>query len=472
MKRNLKLIGAVVAILVIVGGVTGYQHVTASAAASTVPVQTAKVTRGTITSTVSAAGNITAPNSAALAFSSSGKVAQVPVQVGNQVKKGQLLMQLDTTDLQLALKAAQATLASQQASFDATQASLGFALKTAEANLVSAQASYDSAKATNSTNLDQLIVAKAALDKARVTLEQAQGAYNAVAWRPDVGMTTQAATLQTATSDYNSALATYNITAATINDTALRTAQASLDNAKIALEQAQKNIDTSTRTAQASRESAQVAVEQAQHNLDNASLYAPFDGLVSAVNYGVGDTASGTAVTMVDPSKLQVQVDIAEVDMANVKVGESAEMTLDALTGKTYKAQVLTISPVGTVSSGVVNYPVTLQITDSDGAIMPGMTANLSIETERRDNVLIIPLRAVKTQGTLKIVTVLVDGKTTPKTVKTGLSNDTSIEITQGLQEGDVVVINQTTTTTSTQNSGGLGILGGIGGGAGGPPPN
>lgn len=464
MKRRTRIIGGVVLVVLIVAGVFGWQRMTASAASTTTRVQTATVTRGSLSATVNASGNVSAPTSAALAFQSSGRVAQVPVKVGDQVKKGQLLMQLDTTDLQLALKTAQTSLASQQASFDATQASLQFAIKTAQANLASAQANYDSAKSKNATNLDQLIVAKSALDKAKVTLDQAQSAYNVVAWRPDIGMTSQSATLQSATSDYNSALASYKITAAGINDTALRTAQASLDSAQIALDQAQKNLDTSTRTAQAALDNAKAAVDQAQRNLDNANLYAPFDGSVSTVNFGAGDTASGTAVSIVNLSNLQVKVTIAEVDMAKVKVGETAEMTLDALPGKTYTATVTAIGPVGTVTSGVVNYPVTVSITKADADIRPGMTATLAVEVDHRENVLLIPTRAVRSQNNQKIVTVVSQGKSVQKTIETGLSGDTMIEVTHGLNEGDAVAVNQTQTTTSNR-SGGVALPG-----LGGPP--
>jgi RND family efflux transporter MFP subunit len=388
-------------------------------------------------------------------------VAQVKVQVGDQVKKDQLLMQLDTTDLQLAFKTAQSNLASAQANFESTQANLQFSLKTAQANLASAQANFDSAKAKNATNREQLIVAKSALDKATVALQTAQGNYNAVSWRGDIGATSQAAALATATDDYNSALANYNITVAGINDTALRTAQASLDNAQTALAQAQKNLDTSARTAQATLDNAKVALDQAQRNLDKASLYAPIDGLISAVNLNAGDSAgTTTAVSIVDLTNLQVKMTIAEVDVAKVQVGQTAEMTVDAIPGKTYSAKVTAISPVGTVTQGVVNYPVTVAITNADGAVKPGMTANLAVAVDRRDNVLLIPTRAVRTQGTQRIVTVLYKGQSIQTPVSTGLSSDTQIEITSGLQEGDQLVLNQTQT-----NQGGGGGLGGPGGG-------
>jgi RND family efflux transporter MFP subunit len=288
-----------------------------------------------------------------------------------------------------------------------------------------------------------------------------------VAWRGDVGMTSQAAALQTATIAYQSALASYNIAAAKINDSSVKSAQATYTNAQVSLEQAQKNLASKLALAQATLDNAKLAVEQAQRNLENAKLVAPYDGVVSAVNYGVGDRASGTAVTIVNLSLLQVKVTVAEVDVAKIKLGQTATMTLDALMGKTYNAKVIAISPVGTITQGVVNYTVTLEITNSDGSIKPGMTANLTIEVERRDNVLLIPTRAVTTKGTQKIVTVQSKGQPVTKVVTVGLSNDTSVEIMDGLQEGDVVVINQSKTATTT-GGGGMGIPG-IGGG--GPPP-
>ncbi len=456
MKRNLMVVIAVVVAVLAIIGYFGWQQMNASAAATTVRAQTATVTRGTLVATVATAGNVSAPTTAALAFSSSGRVAKVAVQIGDKVKKDQLLIQLDTTDLQLSLRTAQASLASAQANYDSTQVSLQDAVKTAQSNLASSQANLDSVKAKNDTNLDQVIVAKTALDKAKIALDQAQGAYNSISWRGDAAMTTQATNLQNATADYNSALANYNITVAGINDTAVRSAQASLDNAQVALDQAQKNIDTSTKQAQSQLDSAKIGVDQAQRNLNNASLYAPFDGYVSAVNFSTGDTASsGTAVSLVDLSNLQVKVLIAEVDMAKIAVGETADMTLDALPGATYQAKVIAISPVGTVTQGVVNYPVVVSVQNPDAAVKPGMTANLAVQVDKRENVLVVPLRAVRTQGNQKIVTVEYKGQQIQTPVGTGLSNDTQVEITNGLQEGDVIVLNQTTTTQRPGGGGG-----------------
>ncbi len=471
MKRSGMLIGGAVVIVLAIAGLFGWQTLSASAAAANNHLQTATVQRGTLVATVDAAGNVSAPESAALSFQTSGRVAQVNVQVGDQVKQGQVLTSLDTSDLQLALQAAQASLASAQANYDQTQSNLQLAVKTAQANLANAQANYDSAKAKDSTNSQQLIAAKATLDKSASALQQAQAAYDKIggASNPSIGMTQQSVALQQASDDYQSALANYNITAAGINHTALEAAQAQLDSAQVAVEQAQSNVNTSLRVAQATLDNAKVAVSQAESNLAKAKIVAPFDGVVSAVNVAVGDSSGGSsgspAVSVANLSNLEVQVTIAEVDLPKIKVGETAQMTMDALPGKTYTAKVVKIDPVGTITQGVVNYPVIVGITTSDGSIEPGMTANLSVVVDQRNNALIVPARAVRTQGNQKMVTVLYKGQTIQVPVTTGLTNDQSIQITSGLNQGDVVVLNQTQTQTSSgRGFGGPGFIFGRGG--------
>ena len=288
MKRKMILIGGV-AVVLLVAAVAVWRNQSANASASAVKVQTATVTRGSLVATVSAAGNVSAPNQVAAAFESStldvsGRVAKVYVKVGDTVTKSQVLMEVDTTKLNLALQTAQSNLSSAQVSYDQTKADLNFALRTAQASFDSGKASLDSAKASNAQNPNSLIVAKSALDSAAVTLQKAQADYDTIAWRGDVGMTTQAATLQSATIAYQSALASYKIAAAKINDSDLKAAQATYTNAEVALEQAQKNLETKLATAQAALDSAKLDVQQAQRNIENAKLVAPYDGVVSAVN--------------------------------------------------------------------------------------------------------------------------------------------------------------------------------------------
>lgn len=452
MKKTWLIIGIILLAVLLGGGWWLYQQTTVSVAATT-RVQTATVQRGALVATVNAAGNVLSPEEAALSFQTSGRVAKVHVQVGDAVKKGQVLMELDTTDLELSLKTAKANLASSQANLEQVKANLQFALRNAQSNLESSKAALEAAKSKNAQNPNQILMAKAQLDKAEVALRQAQSAYNQIAWRGDVGMTPQATELQRATIDYQSALANYQMTLATINDSALKAAQAQYERDVVALEQAQRNVDTQLRTAQANVERDQIALEQAQRNIERARIVAPFDGVVSAVNLSVGDSAgTTTAVVVVDLSMLQVKVNIAEIDIAKIKVGQTAQVTLDALLGKTYNATIAAIGPVATITQGVVNYPVIAVVDNTDGAIKPGMTANLSIIVDRRDNVLLVPARAVRSQGNQRTVNVLYKGQTIATPVTIGLTNDQFAEVISGLLEGDQVII-QTAVRTSTMGS-------------------
>jgi multidrug efflux pump subunit AcrA (membrane-fusion protein) len=145
------------------------------------------------------------------------------------------------------------------------------------------------------------------------------------------------------------------------------------------------------------------------------------------------------------------------------------EITLDALSDVTLEGTVSKIAPAGTVSSGVVNYPVTVALTKSADGVKTGMTANLEIVTDERQNVLTVPNKALKTvpSGKQKVVTLLRNGQQVQVPVQVGMASDTATEITGGLNEGDVVVVSGATTTSTTTG-------GGIGGpvmGGGGPPP-
>lgn len=461
MKRNVLVIGIIVVVIAAIAAVYFMQQSNAAnAAAASVRTQTVAVKRGSLVATLAEAGNVSALSTSSVAFQSStqtpltGRVAKVYVQVGDKVKAGQVLMELDPSDLQLALNTAQSNLASAQVGLSNAQ----LTLSNAQVSLSNAQATLNSAKIKASENLNNLIIAKTALDNAAATLQTAQAAYDTVAWRPDAGLTSQATTLQTATNSYQSALASYNNTAANLGDnSALLTAQNGITTTQNGVVNAQNGVTNAQNTIAQN----QIAVQQAQDNLAKAKLVSPITGTVSAVNYNVGDTASSTAVVVVDLSQIQVKVTVAEVDISSIKVGQKATMTLDALPGKTYTATVAAINPVATISQGVVNYGVIVKLTDTDGDVLPGMTANLAIQTDRRDNVLLAPIRAIKTQGGQKVATVLYKGQQITTPVTTGLQNDTQVEVISGLNEGDQVVV-AGTTTTQRGGGGGNVIVGGF----------
>ncbi len=217
-------------------------------------------------------------------------------------------------------------------------------------------------------------------------------------------------------------------------------------------------------TAEAQLEQAKLSLQQAQYNMRNAQVIAPFDGTVTQVNIDnfSSISASTTAIQLSDLNKLQVTVNMAEVDIGKVKVGQAVNITFDALTNSpTLTGKVDQIALVGTTTQGVVNYPVVITLNNPDSSVIKtGMTANVAIVVDQRQDVLLVPNRAIRTQGRNRVVQVQTSGGTVSTPVTVGLQNDSFSEVQSGLKEGDVVVIN-TTTTTSTSG-------GGFGGGPGG----
>lgn len=284
----------------------------------------------------------------------------------------------------------------------------------------------------------------------------------------------------------------------------LASAEAALIQAQTQLEQ-KLNPSTAAQklAALAAVEQAKVGVQSAQNNLDKAAMVAPFDGIVSTVTGSVGQKVSSTVVTLLDMSAPQLQFTLTESDVAKVAVGQQAVLTFDALgSSQQIAGKVLTISPKATVSSGVATYTATVSIEKSTqgslgaagatagqsgqatatgssqqaqgatGAANPpsgqktlasttadlskikaGMTGSVTITYLRKDNVLVVPNKAIKTQGQNRLVEVLVDGKTETRTVTVGIADSQNTEIVSGLQEGDTVVTSGTTSTTTTSTS-------------------
>ncbi len=497
-------------------------------------VTTAKANRGTISSYVSAVGNLEPRRSVDLSFGQSGTVRTIDVQLGDQVKAGDVLAELETTELELQLRSAEVSLKNAQlnlaeAQTPATEAEIATAraayesaqatyddlaagpsateLAVSQASVASAQAAYNSVVAAANAGDSSLASSAASLEKARIALQEAQGAYDRISWRGDIAATSQAAALQTATLDYNTARAAYESAAATsgtdtaskvasalaslrsaqanLNDLKNQTTEADLASARAAVLSAQDALDTllagpdATAVAQArnSVETAEINLEQVKLQLAGAQIIAPFDGVITAVNLTVGETASGAAFTLADLSNMEIIVSMAETDVNQIRAGQDVEITLDAFADLTLHGTVSQIAPSGTQSSGVVTYPVTIALTEANEAARAGMTANLNIILAQRENVLTVPNKYVKTINRQKVVTIRSTEGQVQIPVETGLTDDTHTEIVSGLNEGDIVVsistASSTTASAETQTRPGGGMMGGMLGGSmpGGAPP-
>jgi HlyD family secretion protein len=450
-RRHMTLIAGLLILLAL--GYVAFQRLNNNQAA-TVNVQTAPVQRGNLQATVNTAGNVAPVQQVTLNFQTAGQVKTVNVQVGDQVKTGQVLATLDTSDLQFQVANAQSALVVAQAKLEQTKAGptatdlavvqqAKLKLDQAKNSLWAAQVSRDAIKGRGSSSPEAKKQAEVSVANAEIAVQLAQQAYED-AQKPATVQQVQSALAQVKTAQDN---LTKLQTSPTPSDIAAAEAQ---------LAQAQSNLAKLTQgptaqdlaIAQAGVDQANIALQQAKLKLQQVQLVAPFDGTVTSVNITPGQDAGtdATAIGLIDIHNLKIDGQLAEVDIAKVKLGQPAEITLDALPGKTLTGKVTQIAPAGTIQQGVVNYPVMVSLTNPDPAVKPGMTANVNIVVDERQNALTVPNRAVRTQGRQRFVTVMYEGQLIQTPVQIGLSNDSMTEITGGLKEGDEVVVNNTTT--------------------------
>ncbi|MEI7777037.1 MAG: efflux RND transporter periplasmic adaptor subunit [bacterium] len=277
----------------------------------------------------------------------------------------------------------------------------------------------------------------------------------------------------------------------------LLSASQSIQSAQISLEQSQASFNlqvapaatSSVASAEASLENAKATLNTAENNYQNNIITAPFDGIIGALSIQRGQQVSaGTAVATVLTNQKIANVTLNEVDAAKIKLGDPATLTFDAIPDLTIAGKVAEVDPVGTVTSGVVNYSIKIAFATQDSRIKPSMSVSAAIVSNVSQNTLVVPNSAIKTQGTSTYVLVAngEEASSTTSTiagavtlantpvatvVQTGLSNDTETEIVSGLNEGDRVVtqtISSGTTKTTTAQSG-LSLLGGSRSGGGAP---
>ena len=222
------------------------------------------------------------------------------------------------------------------------------------------------------------------------------------------------------------------------------------------------------------------SLRDAQEALSNYYMYAPFDGTIAKVSAKKGDSvSSGTAVATLITPQQTAQLSLNEVDAAKIKVGQKATITFDAINGLAISGHVAEVDTVGTVSQGVVTYTLQIVFDTQDDRVRPGMSVSAAIITNIKQDVLLVPSAAVKTQGGQSVVQMtgetLGDTATSAQgvlltqplqsvSVVIGDSNDTSTEVTSGLKEGDMVVARTITGTTATTRAQTPSLLNAVGG--------
>ena len=196
--------------------------------------------------------------------------------------------------------------------------------------------------------------------------------------------------------------------------------------------------------ARAQIQQAQSSLDLVRNQMENSTIKAPIDGVVSVVNYKVGEQTSAAkpAFVMIAENHYEIEIDVSETDIAKVKIGDPATVTLDAYGDSTkFDANVIFIEPAETVIQGVTYYKVKIDFVPGDKEVKPGMTATAEIKTAAKENVLMIPARGVIDKEGNKIVRILRNGNPVDSQVSLGLSGDGGmVEVLSGLNEGDEII--------------------------------
>jgi HlyD family secretion protein len=223
-------------------------------------------------------------------------------------------------------------------------------------------------------------------------------------------------------------------------------AQGNLDAAKASLEAAQRAYDRIKDGPNANDVTVlEARIAAAQAALDATRLTAPFDGTITEINLKPADrVAPGTATIRLDNlTRLEVDVQVSEVDINRIQVGQPVTLSFDAILDKEYHGSVNEVARVGTVVQGVVQFNVTVELTDADEDVRPGMTAAVNIVVEQLDNVLLVPNRAVRLVDGERVVYILQDQQLEMVQITLGATSDTESEVIEGnLRAGDLIVLN------------------------------
>jgi len=218
-----------------------------------------------------------------------------------------------------------------------------------------------------------------------------------------------------------------------------------VDIAKASWETAKLNLGT-----------AKLSLESAKLNLEKAVIVAPFDGMVTDITITEGEEISAAtlatpAISLVDTSEIEMRGFIDEIDVAMVQLGQEANILLDALPDEEINGRVAFISLVSIIRAGVVSYETTITLKNPAAGLRDGMSATAEVIVERRDDVLLIPNRAIR--GTLQnpTVVVLVDEQEEERGITLGLTDGINTEVLSGLEEGERIIL---PTTTETQTGG------------------
>ncbi len=241
---------------------------------------------------------------------------------------------------------------------------------------------------------------------------------------------------------------------------ALQVAQANLDYAEVDLRRkrqlgaaqiiSRSELDLAEKSfavAEQQRDQARATLADSTTQLGFTQIVAPIAGVVSTVTTQEGETvaasfAAPTFVTLLDLSKLEVWAYVDETDIGHIRIGQQARFTVDTYGDHEFRGTVTSIHPKAEIRDNVVDYVVVVQFSPPHNFVLrPEMTTTVTVDLERRANVLALPIRAVRREGSRAFVLCRNNGKTEQRWISTGMRDDSYWEIAGGLREGEEVLV-------------------------------
>lgn len=362
-----------------------------------ISVETKTIKPETIEQYINVSSKVLAENEISVLPKVSGTVKKVNFKLGDTVKAGDVLFEIDDTDTRIQVQQAQAAVNSAQAGYEAQAgASLDNQVYQLEKNVENIQIQYnDLLKNLNHTK--ELYAVGGASKK---EVDDLQSSVDKV--------------------------------------------KLQLDTAKENLEKTRNEIVSATRNAsQAQISQAQASLESAKVQLDRTKVVAEIDGVISSCNVTVGSIASpqSPAMTIVNMDNVKLKLNVSDDAINKLTPGSKAYVTISAASDKVYEGTVANISPAA--DSQTLLYPVEVYLTNTDGNIKPGMFASIKLVLDNVENTISVPLNAVLEKSGEQYVFVVDESTNTAvkTTVTTGVKNEENIEILSGVKEGQKVVI-------------------------------
>lgn len=410
MRSFFKRFRTILVVLLIVGAAVAVWAFTQRGGNQTASAfQTAMVQRGNLTATIGATGTVRAKQTAVLIWQAAGTVDVVNVKVGDNVPADFVMAHLRKT-------------------------SLPQSVILAEVDLANAQ-----------TSLDDLLNSDTALAESVIALRDAKVAYDkAVNWRKELNGRIKIKKI-VYKEMFGRTIPEIKEYKGYADETTIAKADEDLALATAKLDDAQRTFDRLSAGNGVEIAAAQARVDAAQATLNLARVIAPFSGIVTESYPLPGDQvgAGATAFRLDNLSSLLVDVEVSEVDINSVSIGQPATLSFDAILNRDYHGEVVEVAKVGNNVSGVVNFTVTVELTDVDDLVKPGMTAAVNIVVNEMLDVVLVPNRAVRVVDGNRVVYLLENDQPVKTRISLGSSSDTTSVIVGGeVKEGDTIILN------------------------------